>query len=81
MIVESSLRRFRNGGVTGKITRAVVQKKGNSNKNTGKELVRTGKNSDKRNGAWGRDNNSLNKRQSLKGKYRRRDIMRWVNEN
>ena len=28
----SSLRRFRNGGVTGKITRAVVQKKGNSNK-------------------------------------------------
>ena len=26
MIVESSLRRFRNGGVTGKITRAVIQK-------------------------------------------------------
>ena len=77
MIVESSLRRFRNGGVTGKITRAVVQK----NKNTGKEIVRTGRTLDERSGARGRDNNSLNKRQSLKGKYRRMDTMRWVNEN
>ena len=33
--------------------------------------MRTGRTSDERSGAWGRDNNSLNKRQSLKGKYTR----------
>ena len=55
MIVEnSSLRKFRNGGVTGKITRAVVHdrfKKGTASKNTDKEIVRTGRTSDERSGA------------------------------
>ena len=62
-------------------SRKIVHKKGTSNKNTGKEIVRTGRTSDERSRARGRDNNSLNKRQSLKGKYRRMDTMRWVNEN
>ena len=64
MIVESSLKRFRNGGVTGKIT--------------GKEIVRTGRTRD---GARDRDNDSLNKGQSLKRKYRRMDTIRWAKEN
>ena len=75
------MRRFRNGGVTGKITRGAVKKKGNSNKTTGREIVRTGRTLDERSGARVRDNDSLNKGESLKGKYRRMDTMRWVKEN
>ena len=59
MIVESSLKRSRNGGVTGKIT--------------GKEIVTL-------DGARGRDD-SRNKGQSLKGKYRWMDTIRWTKEN
>ena len=69
---------------TSNITRAVVQDK---TKNTGKEMVRTGRTSD--GGASGRDNtranNSEKGRKSLKerhsGGYRRKDIMRCINEN
>ena len=51
--------------------------------------MRAGRTSDERGGALGRDNtranNSSNKRQSLKekhsGGYRRKDIIRWINDN
>ena len=99
MIVEnSSMKRFknRNGGVslrsTGNITRAVVHDRfkkgrGTATKNTGKEIVRTGRTSD--DGGSGKDNTKANNsdkgRKSLKerhsGGYRRKDIMRWINEN
>ena len=104
MIVENSSRkRFknRNGGVslrsTGYITKAVElsvhdrfkKGRGTATKNTGKEIVRTGRTSDDKGGALGRDNtranNSANERKSLKerhsGGYRRKDIMRWINDN
>ena len=99
MIVEnSSMKRFKKDGIslrsTGNITRAVVHDRfkkgrGTATKNTGKEIVRTGRTSNKRDGALGRDNtranNSSNKRQSLKekhsGGYRRKDILRWIHDN